>query len=94
MNQKKLLKAANSKGELAKACLMYQHALFFYANESNWGVKEGVIQWLGSDDPTEVAQVVLGMRKKSIVRLPDKIKPTAKDTITPLPKLEEVSDAK
>lgn len=62
MNQKHLIKAANSKGQLAKAIMMYQKALAYYANEANWAVKDDVIQWVGSDDPTEVAEIVLGKR--------------------------------
>jgi hypothetical protein len=63
MNQTKLLKAANSKGKLAKAILQYQRTLAHYANENNWAVKEDDILWIGDDDPTYAAQVTLGKRK-------------------------------
>ena len=67
MNQRKLIKAANSKGTLVRAILQYQQALAHYANESHWAVKDGAngedIVWLGDDDPTMAAQVTLGMRK-------------------------------
>ena len=63
MNTKHLLKAANSKGQLVGAVMMYQKALLHYANEANWAVKGDVIQWVGSDDPTEVAEIVLGKRR-------------------------------
>lgn len=81
MNQKNLLKAANSKGKLAAACMMYQRALAHYANESNWAVKGDDIIWLGDDTPTYAAQVSLGKckpdptyaeRNKKSVREPDK----------------------
>lgn len=114
MNSTKLLKAANSKGKLVKAVLLYQNALSHYANENNWAVKtnelhhivgkllkeqgeafrlahaelldafqaasEDSIVWLGDDDPTYAAQVVLAKRKvdpgynernKKSVREPD-----------------------
>ena len=63
MNQKNLMKAANSKGALAKAVLLYQRALSHYAKEENWGVKGDDIIWLGDDDPTFAAAVSLGKRK-------------------------------
>ena len=63
MNTKKLLKAANSKGQLVKAVVLYQRALSHYANESNWAVKGDDIVWLGDDDPAYAAQVSLGKRK-------------------------------
>ena len=63
MNTKKLLKAANSKGQLGKAVVLYQRALSHYANESNWAVKGDDIVWLGDDDPAYAAQVSLGKRK-------------------------------
>lgn len=66
MNTKKLLKAANSKGQLVKACLQYQRALLWYAKEENWLVNvDEKIEWVGSDDPTEVAEITLGVRKPS-----------------------------
>jgi hypothetical protein len=80
MNQTRLLKAANSKGKLAKAIVMYQRTLAHYANESNWAVKGDDILWVGDDDPAYAAQVTLGQRKpdpayvernKKIVREPD-----------------------
>lgn len=82
MNQKNLLKAANSKSQLAKACMMYQRALAHYANELHWVVKGDDIIWIGDDSPTYAAQVSLGKckpdakyverNKKSSVREPDK----------------------
>ena len=63
MNQRKLIKAANSKGTLVKAILQYQQALAHYANESHWAVKGDDIVWLGDDNPTMAAQVTLGIRK-------------------------------
>ena len=63
MNSKKLLKAANSKGQLIRAVIAYRQALIWYANESNWAVKDEVIQWIGDDDPTKAAEIVLGIRK-------------------------------
>lgn len=63
MNTKHLLKAANSKGALVRACLQYQRALAHYANENHWGVKGDDIVWLGDDDPTYAAGVSLGQRK-------------------------------
>lgn len=81
MNTATLLKKANSKGKLAKACVMYQRSLSHYANESNWAVRGDDIIWVGDDDPTYAAQVSLGKRKpdptyfernkKSNVREPD-----------------------
>lgn len=59
---------------------MYQRTLSHYANESHWAVKGEDIVWLGDDDPTYAAQVVLGKRKgdptysernKKSVREPD-----------------------
>lgn len=81
MKEKQLMKAANSKGQLVKACLLYQRALAHYANESNWAVREDDILWVGDDTPTYAAQVVLGKckqdpayetRNKKPVREPDK----------------------
>ena len=63
MNTRKLLKAANSKGQLAKAVVLYQRALSHYANENNWAVKGEDILWVGDDDPAYAAQVSLGKRK-------------------------------
>ena len=69
MNQLKLLKSANSKSTLVKAILMYQKALLYYADENNWAVRENPasntddIIWLASDDPTAVANKVLGRSK-------------------------------
>ena len=63
MNQKHLLKSANSKGQLAKAVLLYQRALAHYANENNWAVRGDDIIWLGDDTPTYAAQVSLGKCK-------------------------------
>ena len=63
MNTKNLLKAANSKGKLASACLTYQRTLSHYADENNWAVKGDDIVWLGDDDPTYAAAVSLGKRK-------------------------------
>ena len=63
MNPKNQLKAANSKGTLAKAIIFYQRALSHYANENNWAVKGDDIVWLGDDDPTYAAAVSLGKRK-------------------------------
>ena len=63
MNTKNLLKSANSKGQLAKAVLLYQRALSHYANESNWVVKGDDIIWIGDDTPTYAAQVSLGKCK-------------------------------
>lgn len=80
MNQQRLLKAANSKGKLAKAVVMYQKTLAHYASESNWAVKGDDILWIGDDDPAYAAQVTLGWRKpdpmytvrnQKIVREPD-----------------------
>jgi hypothetical protein len=70
VNQKHLIKAANSKGKLVRAVLAYRQALLYYANESHWAVRDEVIQWVGDDDPTKVAEIVLGIRKQP-VRLPD-----------------------
>jgi len=64
MTPKRLLKSANSKGQLVKAVIAYQQALRYYALESNWAVKEDNICWVGDDDPTLPAQTVLGMRQK------------------------------
>lgn len=79
MNLKNVIKAGNSKGKLANACLMYQRALSHYANESNWAVRGDEILWVGDDDPTYAAAVSLGQRKpdanykpKKSVREPDK----------------------
>lgn len=63
MNPKNLLKAANSKGKLAAAVVMYQRALSHYANESNWAVRGEDIVWIGDDDPTYAAGVSLGQRE-------------------------------
>ena len=63
MNTKNLLKSANSKGQLAKAVLLYQRALAHYANENNWAVRGDDIIWLGDDSPTYAAQVSLGKCK-------------------------------
>ena len=63
MNQKNLLKSANSKGQLAKAVLLYQRALAHYANENNWAVRGDDIIWLGDDAPTYAAAVSLGKCK-------------------------------
>ena len=63
MNTKHLLKAANSKSQLASAVLVYQRALAHYANENHWAVKGDDIVWLGDDDPTYAAGVSLGQRK-------------------------------
>ena len=80
MNTKHLLKAANSKGALVRACLQYQRALAHYANENNWAVKGDDIVWIGDDTPTYAAQVSLGKckpdatyaeRNKKSVREPD-----------------------
>ncbi len=59
----RLLKSANSKGALAKAIVLYQRALSYYASEQNWAVRGDDIVWLGDDDPTYAAQVSLGKRK-------------------------------
>lgn len=40
MNQLKLIKAANSKGNLVKAIVQYQKALAHYANEAHWAVRQ------------------------------------------------------
>lgn len=87
MNNKNLLKAANSKGQLAAACLQYQRTLLHYANENNWAVRGDDIIWIGDDDPTYAAQFSLGKRKhdagyytrnaKDSVREPDKGAPDA-----------------
>jgi hypothetical protein len=81
MSRKNLLKSANSKGTLAKACIQYQRTLAHYANENNWAVREEQIIWIGDDDPTYAAQFSLGKRKhdasyyqrnaKNLVREPD-----------------------
>ncbi len=77
MNQKQLLKSANSKGALVKAVLLYQRALAHYADENHWAVRGDDIIWLGDDDPTYAAAVSLGKRKndpeyfKRNVREPD-----------------------
>lgn len=63
-NNKKLIKAANSKGVLAKAVIAYQTTLAHYANESNWAVRGDDIVWIGDDDPTYAAQFSLGRRKR------------------------------
>jgi len=60
---KNLIKSANSKGQLARAVLLYQRALAHYANENSWAVKGEDIVWLGDDDPTYAAAVSLGKRK-------------------------------
>ena len=85
MSQKSVIKAANSKGALAKAIISYQRALLWYANESHWAVKDEVIQWVGDDDPTRVAEFVLGIRKQP-VRLPDNAISQAKK------KMEEIKN--
>ena len=82
MKQKRLLKAANSKGALANAVILYQRALGHYAKEENWAVRGNDILWVGDDDPTYAAAVSLGKRKADpnyvarnkpvIVREPDK----------------------
>lgn len=74
MNTRKLLKAANSKGQLVKAILIYQQALRYYAAEEHWAVKGEDIIWVKDDDPTLPAQTCLGLRKaitKQSVREPD-----------------------
>lgn len=62
---------------------MYQRTLAHYANEAHWAVKGEDIVWLGDDDPTFAAAVVLGKRKadpdyfkrnQKPVREPDKNK--------------------
>ena len=79
MKALQLLKSANSKGTLAKAILMYQKALLYYADENNWAVRENPssntddIIWLADDDPTALANKVLGRKKPDVaVREPDK----------------------
>lgn len=62
-SSKNMIKAANSKGQLAKAVVYYQRALKHYANEAHWAVKDDNILWVGDDDPTYAAQLSLGMRK-------------------------------
>ena len=83
-NQKAFLRT-KSKNELIRIIQQLQVGLSFYGNESNWAVrddldKEGLIVWLGDDDPTEVAQILLGQRKaktkiviRNGVREPDNI---------------------
>ena len=88
MKSTNILKRANSKGQLAKAVVLYQRALSHYAKEENWAVRGNDIIWLGDDDPTYAAAVSLGKRKPDpnyvarnkpvIVREPDK-----SDTATP-----------
>ncbi len=68
MNQKKLLKAANSKGQLVKAVLMYQAALRYYATEEHWAVRGDDIIWVKDDDPTLPAQTCLGMNRPVTVQ--------------------------
>lgn len=69
-NEWKRIKAANSKGDLVKHIQGLHNILKWYADESNWAVKdfddpnlESVIVWLGDDDPTYAAQLGLGTRK-------------------------------
>ena len=62
MSPKKLLKA-HSKSELIRAIQSYQSALLWYSKEENWAVSEERIEWVGSDDPLEIAEIVLGKRK-------------------------------
>ena len=84
-NQKAFLRT-KSKNELIRIIQQLQIGLSFYGNEANWAVAalkdddkdEGVITWIGDDDPPEVAQVMLGKRKpksditiQNGVRLPD-----------------------
>jgi hypothetical protein len=49
--------------------MSYIKALNYYADESNWAVKEcdgqDYIVWIGSDDPLEAAETVLGRRKNN-----------------------------
>jgi hypothetical protein len=72
--QRRLIKGANSKGALVKYIDQLQKVLAFYANESNWAVKEEDIIWLGDDDPTYQAGVVLGVRKPDSNYLPTVVK--------------------
>lgn len=69
MSQISFLKAHYSKGQLARAAMSYIKALNYYANEENWAVKEcdgqDYIVWIGSDDPLEAAETVLGRRKNN-----------------------------
>ena len=63
MNWKKQVKAANSKGALVNHIAQLQRALSYYADESNWAVKEEDVIWLGISDPTYVANRLLGKAK-------------------------------
>ena len=63
MNWKKRVKAANSKGALVNHIAQLQRALAYYADESNWAVKEEDVIWLGISDPTYVANRLLGKAK-------------------------------
>lgn len=63
MSSIKIIKAANSKGKLAKAIILYQRALQHYAAEEHWAVKGEDIVWIGDDDPTYVAALTLGKRE-------------------------------
>ena len=100
MSTKKILKQANSKGQLAKAIVLYQRTLTYYANENNWAVRGDDIVWLGDDDPTYAASLTLGKRKHDPdyyernksrhVREPDKSQPTS----TPTKESTDVTDAR
>jgi hypothetical protein len=69
VSQISFLKAHYSKGQLARAAMSYIKALNYYANEENWAVKDcdgqDYIVWIGSDDPLEAAETVLGRRKNN-----------------------------
>ena len=74
-NQKAFLRT-KSKNDLIRIIQQLQVGLSLYANESNWAVAthegsdEGIITWIGDDDPPEVAQILLGQRKlKSTIKI-------------------------
>ena len=66
-NQKEFLRT-KSKNELIRIIQQLQVGLSFYGNESNWTARDDII-WLGDDDPTEVAQILLGQRKAKTKRV-------------------------
>ena len=84
MNQLRQLKSGNSKAQLVRAILTYQRALAYYATDEHWTKSyEGKFTWNDSKEPTEVAQIVLGLASEvpQNVRLPDKPIAVPKDIV-------------
>jgi len=85
MSTAKNLKKLNSKGHLAKAIVMYQRALQYYARDDHWAVKpqfggSSTYTWICEDDPMMVANTVLGIKKPDpAVRQPDNQQATPKE---------------